>query len=200
MKLSVLCLLIFTSMHLNGSESSGSMPLSLSFRHVANPDYANWSANDLLAKKIEDGCRGIADKDQDPAFKAAYQAKFADVPIEASAPRGDAATSAYLRQRLGRLEENLNKEQKELEREVEELRSSLEKSFNSESESTSKWVYAGKAVAIAAVVWAATEAVVAYKNISKEEWDKQKGLLSKLALVAKKTGHAMYERPKRLFS
>lgn len=66
-----------------------------------------------------------------------------------------------------------------------------------QSTATSKWVYAAEAVGVAAVIWTATEAVFAYKNIPKKEWDTQKGFLNKLALVAKKTGQSMYSRPQQ---
>ena len=68
---------------------------------------------------------------------------------------------------------------------------------HSESKLNGILAKAGIAAGVAVIVWTTTETILAYKNISQEEWDNAKQLHNKLELLAKRTGNAMLSRPKQ---
>ena len=87
-------------------------------------------------------------------------------------------------------------EQQWNQRDPQQINSSAHAQVSSYSSWFSNNVKFGLEVAAAlAVVWAAAEACIAYKNLPVEEWNHAKGISQKSALLAAKTSAAMGSRP-----
>lgn len=64
-----------------------------------------------------------------------------------------------------------------------------------EFEPESKMLSVFEVAGIALAIWTTTEAIMAYKNISEDEWNTLKTMPQKLRLLTRVTGSAMYSRP-----